>query len=206
MIRPSYGPRVSKRLAPNQSHEDPMTTNHPISPNTSLRPAIQRRNDLRRALSEVVDPIQSDELLNQVMRAYLTHKICGVEEVALTFRNEAYEHLSPLEAAHLFAERYQLAIEDGPYQWDSRGQTGLEGGLINAQLTTLRHVWRARQQADMLGLEYDEYIDAVLMGHAARGYERPPLPRELHGKVPMAVAAYAHQDNTLSAVHTVLGS
>ncbi|WP_342316126.1 hypothetical protein [Lysobacter sp. FW306-1B-D06B] len=178
------------------------TQNQPNSGSNAVRSHIKRCNDLRRALSEV-DPRRGEMLTIHVMQSYLTDKIIGFEKAAVEMRNADYQHLDPLEATNLFAERYLLLVEDGPYRWGERMRTGLENGFVNAPLATIRDVWHARQHADLLGLEYDSYIHAVLTGQLARGWNRPSLPRELHGKTALAVAAYAHQNNQLSAVRSV---
>lgn len=176
-----------------------MTQNHQIHPPIPANPAQVRRNDLRRALVETT-PYLAEEYIRDVMQTYLTPKIVSIEDVAMTLRNEAYEELSPLHATNLFAEQYQLLVEDGDYEWTKRVTTGLEAGLVNASQATIRNVWQARQQADVLGLEYWEYIDAVLTGALSRGYDTAPAPREMHGKVAVAIASFAHPHNRMSLI------
>lgn len=92
---------------------------------------------------------------------------------------------SPLEATQFFCfclaslstiSWYPLTAESRPVF------ASIGSNFADYEEADMNHLWRARQQADSLGMTYDSYIRAVVRGHldTDRAYHRLK-PEDLHG-------------------------
>lgn len=98
-----------------------------------------------------------------------------------------YMGMTPLEATEEFARVYrQIGIEA---YGSSLGKNTEEVRLINPELVANRpgeivSLWRARQEADELGMPYGLFIEAVILGRVASDrWTRIPRPNQLLGKL-----------------------
>lgn len=157
----------------------------------------ERRDDFRDALFEF-DPYTAQELDAYVSEQYVPDELKPLDQIAWLLRNERYAVLGSARATALFAERYQLILDCPDLEWEGHAVSGLEKGLIHASLTNFRHMWASRQQADFLGMEYDDYIRGVFLVHHSLGNTLAPSPRQMHGPMATASAALEKKTNELA--------
>lgn len=150
---------------------------------------VARQIEIRRALS-ATDAAEATAAEDAVVDQCVSSYGRALDAMARPFRHPQYEHLSPLQATNLFAERYVVAMNDPDWPW-SRDRAAVATGLPNASLAEISHFWEGRAQADILGMDYDRYISAVSVSHLGRGFDTPLRPKDLRGRPAMAVAAFA---------------
>lgn len=119
-----------------------------------------------------------------------------VENVGLSrAKNEAelfqckwfdYRHLHPMDATILFAEAYKkeyAAIMGSHGREDYRVspfKTGLKRvPFIRLSKANITSLWKARQKADELGVEYGYFISSILSIAAKREWRELPRPQHL---------------------------
>jgi len=147
----------------------------------------ETRGLLYRALYEL-DPFEADAKEAELTSSLINIEDRRADEIGVVLKHERYRRLTPYRATALFAELYQDMFDlSGEHEQIS----GLEAGLEEASLANFLHIWRARQQADVLGMEYTEYLAAVFLTNQALGSSQLPRPSDLHGSVAAASAALA---------------
>ncbi|GAA0353159.1 hypothetical protein L9H26_19195 [Morganella psychrotolerans] len=97
-----------------------------------------------------------------------------------------YRHLHPMDATILFAEAYKkeyAAIMGSHGREDYRKapfKTGLKRvPFIRLSKTNITSLWKARQKADELGVEYGYFISSILSIAAKREWRELPRPQHL---------------------------
>jgi len=108
---------------------------------------------------------------------------------------------SPLDATQFFCfclaslstiSWYPLTAESRPVF------ASIGSNFADYEEADMNHLWRARQQADFLGMTYDSYIRAVVRGHLAtdRAYHRLK-PEDLCGPHALGLAESHHNGSAL---------
>lgn len=93
-------------------------------------------------------------------------------------------YMTPLERTEQFTRDYAAKYRR------ARARAGLPAGkpiaddfALNAP-DEMNALWRARAEADLLGVPYDLYLDVVIDGHIKHDkWKRPPRPNQLYGKL-----------------------
>jgi hypothetical protein len=92
--------------------------------------------------------------------------------------------LTPLERTEVFAHDYATKYRRALVK--ARRPVGMPIADSFAMNTPaeMNALWRARAEADRLGMPYDLYLDVVIDGHLeADKWRRPPRPNQLYGKL-----------------------
>lgn len=133
------------------------------------------------------DPAIADELEARVVAQLINPELIQTDHVVAAVRNPRYVRLTPLRATALFAEIYdELSLYETTDP--NPASSGLEHGIEEASLADIRHIWCARQQADALGMQYQDYISAVFDAHRQKGVNALPQLSDFHGQWALAVA------------------
>lgn len=133
-----------------------------------------------RAALTAKDP-ELAEILEEAFCAYhLRRHLYQAEASLKTSRNADYARLTPLRATDLFAEAYLKIWTWRVRHYGFTSSCDLTGELIDTSTAVLEDLWKARQQADAIGMDYYMYLNAVIEKHIEL-YRCPPNPRDLHG-------------------------
>lgn len=96
-----------------------------------------------------------------------------------------YKNLHALEATYLFAESYKRALKEAIKRrkciYRGTNFIGLkDADFLSCSKRVITGMWKARQQADRLGIEYDYYCDQAMHYAEARDYTYLPSPTQLY--------------------------
>jgi hypothetical protein len=119
--------------------------------------------ELCNSISRIVyekDPEDREELEDEFMRQAIPWNLRALEGACRGSRYEPYRSLSACIATDLFAVTFGTTPETR-CGLDS-SLANIEYGLHEVSLTVVLECWQARQVADLLGIRYADYIDAVI--------------------------------------------
>ena len=96
-----------------------------------------------------------------------------------------YKFLHPLQATYVFAESYKKAIKEAIKRrkcvYRGTNFIGLKDpDFLSCSKRVITGMWKARQQADRLGIEYDYYCDQAMHYAEERDYTYLPSPSQLY--------------------------
>lgn len=111
-----------------------------------------------------------------------------------------YRALHPVTRTSLFFRMYyQVVLEYMRKQVDfnrakysAKYLSGLR--LLSAKPAAISTFWRARQQADRLGIEYGTFIRSIISTFRDWGWKRIPSPNHMYSPASIDVAAHAWID------------
>lgn len=92
--------------------------------------------------------------------------------------------LSPLERTELFTRAYASKYRRAMYRAEKSVGTPICENFAMNSPAEMNSLWRARAEADRLGLPYELYLDVVIDGCLKSDkWRRPPRPNQLYGKL-----------------------
>lgn len=99
-----------------------------------------------------------------------------------------YLFMTPLERTERFAAEYLAAYRNALAthfpEIDAGARQPIKSSYVANDLGVMNALWRARREADKLGVSYDVYLAEVLRGLLVGDkWKRPPRPNQLYGKL-----------------------
>jgi hypothetical protein len=166
----------------------PLKAHRRAGPTKRREAARSRRIEILRAVTEPHAPGASRRE-SALIAQCITPGGVRIDGMARRYAHPDHAELSPLAATRLFAEVYARLMSDEEWPWGATYKR--HDGLESMAIPDLNAMWRARAQADALGMTYNHYIGAIAFGHAAQGFVDAPSPTELSGPVALAVASFS---------------
>lgn len=150
--------------------------------------AHARKRAIRRA---VLQPCSDVELTAepQIIEECISPMGQALNQIARPLAAPENQEMSPLEATAHFADLYASVMSDVEWPWGDSYEPHY--GLESLDIPDIESMWRARCQADLLGMEYHHYINAITISRVVRGFKTPTPLNELHGAAAMAICAFA---------------
>ena len=149
----------------------------------------ERRQIWKRVLSDRLsdrEPARQAHWSRIIAKNWLGGNLAETDVICTKLANECYRPLSPLAATELFARNLR---EELKMLGIGFAEMGLEKGFESANIEVAEAIWRARQTADMLGMKYDRYIDAIITAHFESGMDEIGL-HSFSGTEAASIARY----------------
>ncbi|MCG5512875.1 hypothetical protein [Ectothiorhodospira shaposhnikovii] len=123
----------------------------------------------------------STEVYDAIALGKINPRLFDEEKALFNSKWFDYRRMHPVEATYLFAACYSHAYAASSIKRTGKYSPGIRGSrdIFSGKSTNYQALWRARQQADRLGIPYPVFCDSG-MAHAERLlWQRPPRPQHL---------------------------
>lgn len=152
---------------------------------TEVLKARRRAADLRAIRKAGGQAAEIGEL--RFVRTWIDADLLAAEPSLVEMAWVENRYLSPLKRTELFAEAYVAKVHRA--LWRRRGPIAAKSQPLEREFAlnspaVMNALWRARAEADLLGVPYELYLDVVIDGHLTNDkWQRPPRPNQLYGKL-----------------------